>query len=305
MEPKNSFHSLAELLRATFCEWKEDHCAQLGAALAFYSVFSLTPLLMIAIAIAGLVFGRDAARNGVVEQIRALVGMEAARSIEMMVDASTRPATNKVALAVGIVMLLVGASGVFGQLQDALNVIWEAPTRKGRPLLRMLQDRFLSFTMVLGSGFLLLVSLVISAALTALNDSVARIVSIDPLLLQVLHLIVSFAVTSLLFAMIFKVLPDISIGWNEVWIGAAVTSLLFSIGKVLIGLYLGESGIASVYGAVGSLLILLLWTYYSAQILLFGAEFTQVCANRYRTTTGRARERLSQAGLESEQSGHT
>jgi membrane protein len=292
MEPKKVFHSLPELLKATFSEWKEDNCARLGAALAFYSVFSLAPLLIIAISIAGLVLGRDAARSGVVEQIRGLVGIEAAGSIEIMVEASQKPATNRVALAVGIIALLMGASGVFGQLQDALNVIWEAPPRRGRTLLRMLQDRFVSFTMVLGSGFLLLVSLVVSAGLAALNDSAGRLVSIDPLLLQVFHVIVSFAVTTLLFAMIFKVLPDVSIGWDEVWIGAAMTSLLFSIGKVLIGLYLGESNLASAYGAAGSLLILLLWTYYSAQILLFGAEFTQVYANRYRPATLPARERI-------------
>jgi membrane protein len=281
MEPKNGLHSISGLFKATFREWKDDNCARLGAALSFYTVSSLAPLVLIAISIAGLVLGKDAARTGVVDQIRDMVGRDAARSVEVMVDAPGKPATNGVALAVGIVVLLLGASGVFGQLQDALNVIWEAPTTQGRTILRMLRDRFLSFTMVLGSGFLLLVSLVVSAALTALNDSVATMVSIDPVLLQIIHLIISFVVTTLLFAMIFKVLPDVSIGWNDVWIGAAMTSLLFSVGKVLIGLYLGASNITSAYGAAGSLLILLLWTYYSAQILLFGAEFTQVYANRY------------------------
>ena len=285
METEKGLHSLSGLFKATFQEWKDDNCARLGAALSFYTVFSLAPLLLIAISIAGLVLGRDAARIGIVDQIRGMVGSDAARSVEIMVDAPGKPATNGAALAVGIVVLLLGASGVFGQLQDALNVIWEAPTRQGRTIPRMLRDRFLSFAMVLGSGFLLLASLVVGAALTALNDSVATIVSIDPVLLRIIHLIVSFVVTTLLFAMIFKVLPDVGIEWNDVWIGAAMTSLLFSVGKVLIGLYLGTSNITSAYGAPGSLLILLMWTYYSAQILLFGAEFTQVYANRYRAAT--------------------
>ena len=287
MDSKKVFHSLPELFKATFYEWSEDNCARLGAALAFYSVVSLAPLLIIAVSIASLVFGREAARNGVVEQLRGLVGIQAARSIEMMVDVSRKPASNMVGLAIGIVTLLLGASGVFGQLQDALNVIWEAPSRKGRPFLRILRDRFVSFTMVLGCGFLLLVSLIVSAGLSAVNDSAGRVISIDPAVLQALHMIVAFAVTTLLFAMIFKVLPDVSIGWHEVWIGAAMTSLLFTLGKFLIGLYLGQSNMASAYGAAGSLLILLVWTYYSAQILLFGAEFTQVCANRGRGAGGR------------------
>ena len=300
MKPKHVLKSLPQLLKATFYEWKGDKCPRLGAALAFYSVFSLAPLLMIAVSIAGLVFGRDVARNGIVEQLRGLVGLEAARSIEMMVDVSRKPASNIVAIAIGIIAVLLGASGVFGQLQDALNVIWDAPTRQGRPILRMLQDRFLSFTMVLGCGFLLLVSLVVSAGLAALNDSVGRVIPMEPLLLQIVNLLVSFAVTTLLFAMIFKVLPDVDIAWRDVWIGAAMTSLLFSIGRFLIGLYLGESNIASAYGAAGSLLLLLLWTYYSAQILLFGAEFTQVCANRYRGSARRQTEHIAEESPQSQ-----
>ena len=224
----------------------------------------------------------------------------------MMVDVSRKPSSNIVAIVIGIIAVLLGASGVFGQLQDALNVIWEAPSRQGRPILRMLQDRFLSFTMVLGCGFLLLVSLVISAGLAALNDSVGRVFPVDPLLLQIVNLLVSFAVTTLLFAMIFKILPDVNIAWREVWIGAAMTSLLFSVGRFLIGLYLGESNIASAYGAAGSLLLLLLWTYYSAQILLFGAEFTQVCANRHKGPGGREPERvLQETGDEARSGIHT
>lgn len=276
-----SLMKLPGLLKDTFSEWKADNASRLGAALAFYSLFSMAPLLIIVISIAGLVFGRDAAQGRVVEQLQGLVGREAARSIETIIGTARAPAPSIITAAAGVIALLLGASGVFGELQAALNVIWNAPPRPAQAIPQMIKDRFLSFTMVLGTGFLLLVSLVISAALAALNDSLARLVVVSPSVLQAANIVISFAVTALMFAMIFKRLPDVRIAWADVWIGASATALLFTVGKVLIGLYLGKSSVASTYGAAGSVVILLLWVYYSAQILFFGAEFTQVYANKY------------------------
>ena len=273
--------NLPDLLKDTYSEWRADNASRLGAALAFYSLFSMAPLLIIVISIAGLVFGRDAAQGRVIEQLQGLVGAEAARSIETIIGTARAPAASVLTAAAGIVALLLGASGAFGELQAALNVIWNAPPRPAQAIPQLIKDRFLSFTMVLGTGFLLLVSLVISAALAALNDSLARLTDVSPSALQAVHVVISFAITALLFAMIFKQLPDVRIAWADVWIGAAVTALFFTVGRLLIGLYLGRSSLASTYGAAGSVVILLLWVYYSAQILFFGAEFTQVYANRY------------------------
>jgi membrane protein len=269
------------LLKETFSEWKEDNAERLGAALAFYSVFSLAPLLIIVISISGLVFGRDAVQGRVVEQIGGLVGSDAARSIEAIIQNANKPATGIIAGTAGILTLLLGAAGVFVQLQDALNVIWDVPPSAARSVAQLLRDRFLSFALVLGSGFLLLVSLVVSAGLAALNDSIARLAPVSGQFLEVAHVLVSYAVITLLFAMIFKVLPDARIAWSDVWVGAAITSLLFTIGKLLIGVYLGKSTIMSTYGAAAAIVIMLVWVYYSAQVLFLGAEFTQVYANRF------------------------
>jgi membrane protein len=277
------FRELVGLFKETFVEWKEDRAPQLGAALAFYSVFSLAPLLMIVISIAGLAFGREAAQGRIVEQLEGLLGANAAASIDAMIQSARKPSSGIVSTVFGVATLLFGASGAFAQLQDALNVIWEAEPRSGDSIWTTIRNRFLSFAMVLGTGFLLLVSLVISAGLAALNDSLGNFLPIAPQLLQIVNFIVSFVVITLMFGVIFKLLPDVRIEWREVWIGAALTSLLFTIGKSLIGLYLGKSGVASAYGAAGSLVVVLIWIYYSAQILLFGAEFTQVHAQRHRS----------------------
>lgn len=262
-------------------DWSEDKAARLGAALAYYTVFSLAPLLVISIAIAGLVLGDEAARGQIQAQISGLVGQEGARAVEEMVEGASRPSSGVIALVAGFAMLLFGASGVFGQLQDALNTIWEVQPKPGRGLLGMLKDRFLSFTMVLGTGFLLLVSLVLSAALTALGEMMGGAIPTLEFLAPVLHALVSFVVVTGLFALIFKVIPDAEVQWRDVWIGAAFTALLFVIGKVLLGIYLGRGSFGSTYGAAGSVLVILLWVYYAAQILFLGAEFTQVWANRY------------------------
>lgn len=269
------------LLKETFNEWNEDKASRLAAALAYYTIFSLAPLLVIVIAIAGAVFGEEAARNQIVGQIQGLVGQQGAEAVQAMILNASKPGSGLIASIVGVVALLFGASGLFGQLQDALNTIWEVTPKPDRGLKGIIQDRFFSFTMVLGTGFLLLVSLVLSAALAAFGNYFGHLMPGMAELWQFVNFAVSFGVITLLFALIYRVLPDAKVAWGDVWIGAAVTALLFTIGRLLIGLYLGSSAIGSAYGAAGSLVVVLVWVYYSAQILLFGAEFTQVYATRY------------------------
>ena len=271
--------ALWALLETSALNWMDDKAPRLGAALAYYTAFSLAPLLVIVIAVAGLVFGPEAASGQIASQIKGVVGEDWARAIESMVASANKPSSSKMATALGIAMLFVGAAGLFGQLQDALNTIWKVQPKPGRGIVGFIHDRFLSFSMVLGTAFLLLVSLVISAGLAALGSLFGQWgVS---LVGQAVNLVTSFAVITLLFAMIFRFLPDAKIGWRDVWLGAVVTSLLFSLGKFLIGLYLGQTGTASAYGAAGSLAVLLIWLYYSAQIFLLGAELTKAFADRF------------------------
>ncbi len=269
------------LLKETFTEWNTDKASRLAAALAYYTIFSLAPLLIIAIAIAGAVFGEEAARGEIVAQIQGLVGREGAQFIQTAIENASRPKTGSIASIISIVVLLFGASGLFAQLQDALNTIWEVQPKPGRGLVGIIRDRFLSFTMVLGVGFLLLVSLVLSAVLAGVVNFLGDMLPGIGFLLQLANFVLSFAVTTLLFALIYKVLPDVKIAWGDVWIGAIITSLLFSLGRLLLGLYLGNSSFGSTYGAAGSVVIILVWVYYAAQILFFGAEFTQVYASRF------------------------
>ncbi len=271
-----------ELLKATFSEWSEDKASRLAAALAYYTVFSLAPLLIIAIAVAGMVFGQEAARGEIVAQIESVVGQQGAEAIQTMIaNAGQSTDGGIIATVIGLATLIFAATGAFAQLQDALNTVWEVSPETGSGVLGMIRTRFLSFTMILGIGFLLLVSLVISAALSAIGGFFGNLLPGYDILWQGVNFLISFGVTTLLFAMIFKVLPDVDIAWSDVWVGALVTALLFTLGKFLIGLYLGRSSVSSTYGAAGSFVVVLLWVYYSAQILLLGAEFTQVYANRY------------------------
>ena len=260
-------------------QWLEHKASRLGAALAYYTAFSLAPLLVIVIGIVGLVFGREAATGQIAEQIEGVVGKDGAKAIEAMVASASEPTSGVLATVIGIVMLLVGALGLFAQLQDALNTVWEVQPKAGRGWRGFVKDRLLSFSMVLGTAFLLLISLVVSAALATLDGLLGEWGATG--FGQVLHIGVSFVVFTLLFAMIYRFLPDAKISWRDVWFGAGFTTVLFVLGKFLIGLYLGKTGTASAYGAAGSLAALLIWLYYSSQIFLFGAELTQAFAHRY------------------------
>lgn len=273
--------TLFNILRDTYQEWNEDKVPRLAAALSYYTIFSIAPLLIVIVAIIGFFFGQEAAQGQLDNQIQGLVGREGADLIQSLVANTNRPADNTIASIVGIATLLLGAGGVFGQLQDALNTVWGVEPKAGRGILGIIKDRFLSFTMVLGVGFLLLVSLVISAVLSGVGDVVFSYLPGNAMLVELLNNVISFVVITLLFAMIYKILPDVDISWKDVGVGAAVTAFLFIIGKFLIGLYLGNSSTASAYGAAASLVVLLLWIFYSSQILLFGAEFTQVYARKY------------------------
>jgi membrane protein len=269
------------LLKSTFSDWNEDKAPRLAAALAFYTMFTLAPLLIIVIAIAGLAFGQQAARGQILGQIQGLVGFESASAIQKFLEQLDTPQSGVLATAIGVATLLLGIWWVFGELQDALNTIWEVAPKPGRRFLEVVKVRLLSFTMMLGVGFLLLVSLIFSAALSALGGLVGGLLPDVPPLLQIANFVISFAIVMLLFAMIYKIVPDVVIAWSDVWIGAAVTALLYTIGKYLIGVYLGTSSTASAYGAAGSLVVILVWVYYSAQILFLGAEFTKVYAMKY------------------------
>ncbi len=275
--------SLSGFLREVFAQWSADRALTHGAALAYYTLFSLAPLLVLVIAIVGLAFGRAAAEGEIVAQMAGLVGTDGANMLQEMIARASQPTTGIIATVVSLGTMLFGASGVVGQLQGSLNQIWDAPPPPAtRSAVRsVIQRRALAVGMILGVGFLLLVSLVLSAALAALQEFVAQNLPLAGQLVPPLNFLFSFLVITALFAMIYKILPDVRLEWKDVWIGSAVTAILFSIGKSLIGIYLGRAGVASVYGAAGSLVLVLLWIYYSAQLLFLGAEFTEVYARTY------------------------
>ncbi len=267
------------LFQETFQEWQNDKASRLAAALSYYTIFSIAPLLIIVIAVVGAVFGEDAATGAVKQQLTSLVGQEGADVIQTAIQNASRPQAGTIASIISIVVLLFGATGLFTELQDSLNTIWEVQPKAG--VKKMVRNRFLSFAMVLGIGFLLLVSLIISAVLQALINYFSHMLPGVDFIWQFLSFFLGFAITTLLFALIFKVLPDVKITWNDVAIGAIITSLLFSIGRYALGHYIGNTAFGSAYGAAGSVVVILVWVNYAAQILFFGAEFTQVYARRY------------------------
>ena len=275
------------LFREAAKEFSDDNVPRLGAALAYYTLFSVAPLLLVVIAIAGIVFGREAARGEIFAQMRGLIGASGAEAVQSLVASAAKPKTGVIAMVIGVATLLLGASGVFGELKGALNTIWEIPPRPSGGIFGMIRERFLSMAMVLGVGFLLLVSLVLDTAVAAFAKFAGRRLPGGEALWHTIELALSFAVITVLFAMIFRFLPDTRIAWRDVWFGAAFTALLFVVGKFVLALYLGKKSVSSSYGAAGSLIVLLLWVYYSAQILFFGAEVTQVYARRHGSLLGR------------------
>lgn len=275
------------LFKQTFSEFSSDKVPRLGAALAYYTIFSIAPLLLIVIAIAGLVFGKEAASGAVYAQLRGVLGPKSAEMIQTMVEAAAKPKTSKIATIVGIFTLLLGASGVIGQLKDALNTIWDVKPEKSG-FMGMLKTYLLKGAMVLGIGFLLLVSLLLDSAIAAIGKFAGNHLPGGEAVWQVVQLVVSFGVITVLFAAIFRFLPDLKIEWRDVWFGAAFTALLFVLGKFGLGIYFGKSAVGSSYGAAGALVLVLLWIYYAAQIVLFGAEFTQVYARSHGSHKGKA-----------------
>ncbi len=292
-------HSLREwwqLVKAAAAGWVADYAPSMGAALSYYTVFSLAPVLLIVVSVAGLVFGEEAARGVVFEQIAGLVGAEPARAIEAMLQSLNKPERGVLGTAIGVVALGIGATTVFGELQDALDRIWRAPARNGTSgLWALLRARLLSFGMILGIAFLLMVSLVLSAALSALGKWWGGVFGEWEILLQAVNLAVGLAMTTAVFALIYKVMPRVKVRWHDVWLGALTTAVLFSVGKFVIGLYIGKSGIASGFGAAGSLAIIFVWVYYSAQIFLLGAEFTWVYAKTFGSMRGVAEDSPARA----------
>lgn len=262
------------LTRAASASWVDDYAQSMGAALAYYTMFSIAPFLLIVISVAGLIFGAEAARGEILAQLQYLMGTQNAEAVQKLLESASKPATSIAASVAGVVLLLVGATSVFAELQDALDRIWRAPKRHKAGLWSLVRARLLSFGAITGIAFLLMVSLVVSASLAAMGKMWGPLFADWQALANAVNLLVSFVLTVAVFAMIYKTMPRARVAWADVWIGAVVTALLFTLGKSLIGLYLGRSGVMSAFGAAGSLVVSLVWVYYSAQIFLLGAEFT-------------------------------
>lgn len=278
------------LIKDTLTSWSDDYASSMGAAIAYYTMFSIAPLLLIVISIAGLIFGTEAARGEILGQLQGLMGDQSARAIQDMLASVNHPKQGTIATITGAVLLLIGATTVFAELQNSLDRIWRAPEReKSSGIWNLLRTRLLSFGLILGIGFLLIVSLIFSAALSALSHLWEPMLESWKVLAQALNFVISFALTTAAFAMIYKLMPRARIRWPDVWVGAIITALLFAIGKSLIGLYIGKSSVASSFGAAGSLAVVLVWVYFSAQIFLMGAEFTWVYAHTFGSRKGQPR----------------
>jgi membrane protein len=267
------------LFKETWTEFTDDKAQRLGAALAYYTIFSIAPLMLIAVRIASIVFADAQAK--MIAEMHSVMGPAVANSLTELLANARNPKGGAIATIVGIVTLLLGAAGVFGQLQDALNTIWNVETKPAGGVVGFIKGRFLSMAMVMGIGFLLLVSLIFDTALAMMGKWISARIPGGESLLHIVGLVVSFALITVLFAMMFRYLPDTRVEWRDVWLGAAFTSFLFALGKFALALYLGKGAVGSAYGAAGSLVIILVWVYWSAQILFFGAEFTQVYARRH------------------------
>jgi membrane protein len=270
-----------QVLKETGTAWDEDNVTRLAASLAYFTLLSIAPLIILAVAVTGLAFGEEAAREHIAGELAGVVGAGAADAIHSIAKNAHAPGTGVFSIAIGVVVLLFGASGVFGELQAALNTVWDVAPKPGRGIWGVIKDRFFSFTLVVGVAFLLLVSLVVSAALTWVGQVFEHTLPGGAVVWQVLNFCISIAVVTALFALMFKTVPDARLRWRDVWVGSAVTALLFTLGKFLLGFYLGSAGVSSAYGAAGSIVALVIWVYYSSQVLLVGAEFTEVYARRF------------------------
>jgi membrane protein len=270
------------VLRRALAGWWDDNVPRMGAALAYYTLFSLAPILIVAIAIAGLAFGEEAVRGEVVGQIQGLVGQAGAQAVQAMLEGAAKPSSSIPATIIGIVTFFLAATGAFLELQTDLDAIWRVKPKQGVSWIKALvQQRLISFGLVLGFAFLLLTSLLVSAALAAVYTYMGHAFPGVAVLWEALNVVVSLAVITALFAMIYKVLPDVKLAWRDVWMGGLVTAGLFTLGKSLIGIYIGTSAFASSYGAAGSVLVVLIWVYYSSQVILLGAEFTREYVKRF------------------------
>lgn len=270
------------LARQSVAAWIDDYAPSMGAAISYYTVFSIAPLLIIVIAVAGSVWGRDAVQGEIVAQLTSLIGQDGATGVQALIESANKPAKGVIATIISVAVLLVGATTVFAELQSALDRVWDVPpSQKASGIWATLRARLLSLGFILGLGFLLAVSLVFSAGVAAFGGWANGLFPGWELLLQVVNTAISLGISSLLFAMIFKLMPQARVSWRDVWVGAAVTAVLFEVGKALIGLYIGKSSVTSSFAAAGSLVVLLLWVYYSAQIFLLGAEFTWVFAHQH------------------------
>jgi membrane protein len=272
--------TLFQILKTTFASWNRHEAPRLGAALAFYTILSLSPLVIIVLALAGLVFNRSTAQAHILSQVQGMIGPDGGKAVESMLANAQRPAAGILGTIVGLLSLLFGASGVFTELRSALNLIWEVTPEKTSGVVALLRERFFSFGMVLSIGFLLLVSLVVSTILAAIGKFFGGLLPIPSPVVAVLNFSLSYLGVAVLFGLIFRLVPEAKVRWRNVWLGALVTALFFSIGKTLIGLYLGKSSVGSAYGAAGSVIVVIVWVYYSAQIFFFGAEFTHAYTER-------------------------
>jgi membrane protein len=288
-----NFTLLWKLVRSSAIKWWHDDALRLGAALSYYTIFSLAPLLTIVIALVGFLLGEDIVEKELIEEFGGLVGRESARAIQAMIESARQPVTGLIATIVSATVMIVVSTGMFAELQDALNLIWGIKPKGGISFWTILKNRFFSFLVVIGIGFLLLTSLIVSAILSAAGKFLSMVLSVPAPLVQLLNEGLSFAVITLLFAMLFKVLPDAHIAWKDVWVGAVVTALLFTVGKWAIGFYIGKSVLVSIYGAASSVMIILLWVYYSSLIFFLGAEFTCVHATKYKSAFPRSLSRVA------------
>jgi membrane protein len=271
---------LISIFTTTFASWNKHEAPRLGAALAFYTILSLSPLVIIVVAVGGLIFSRSTAETHILSQVQAMIGPDGGKAVESMLANAQKPAAGIIGTTVGLLSLLFGASGVFTELRSALNLIWEVKPEETSGIVALLRERFFSFGMVLSIGFLLLVSLVLSTVLAAIGKFFGGLLPVPAGVLEVVNFLLSYIGVATLFGLIFRFVPEAKVRWDNVWLGACVTAILFTIGKTLIGLYLGKSSVGSTYGAAGSVIVVIVWVYYSAQIFFFGAEFTHAYAER-------------------------